>query len=151
MGSFETIILNDEYIWEAYGIPTPSLSRFPYPEYHSSRDNISIMSEDSLEEAVDVLESAVNLLEKSPLIIKRFRGTPCLSNPRYNLYVDPGQVSFGETVDEDTRKLRRLMDYIPSLQRPVTARTLAEHVGLPEDRVMKYLRKWEERGLLSIF
>ena len=45
-GEFESIIINDEYLWEAYGIPTCSLSRFPYPEYHSSRDDVSIMSEE---------------------------------------------------------------------------------------------------------
>ncbi len=62
-GEFESIIINDEYLWEAYGIPTSSLSRFPYPEYHSSRDDISIMSEEHLEEAVAIVLGAIEELE----------------------------------------------------------------------------------------
>ena len=38
-GPFESVIVNDEYVWENYGIPMVSFSRFPYPEYHSSRDS----------------------------------------------------------------------------------------------------------------
>ena len=30
-GPFESIIVNDEYVWENYGIPMVSFSRFPYP------------------------------------------------------------------------------------------------------------------------
>jgi aminopeptidase-like protein len=149
-GPFESIILNDEYIWEAYGIPMASLSRFPYPEYHSSRDDLSIMREERLTEAADVLEGAVDILETSRLISRRFEGNVCLSNPRYDLYVDVGQVAFGEVVSEDRRRMRLLMDLIPTLDRPVTSRSLAERVGLPEERVLAYLRKWQEKELLEI-
>ena len=67
-GEFESIIINDEYLWEAYGIPTCSLSRFPYPEYHSSRDDISIMSEECLEEAASIVLAAIDELEATPLV-----------------------------------------------------------------------------------
>lgn len=150
-GPFETVIINDEYVWEAYGIPTASLSRFPYPEYHSSRDNPSTISEDSLQEVVDVLERTVDFVEHSPLIEKRFEGTFCLSNPKYDLYVDAGQVAFGQVAGEKGRKLRLLMDYIPSIRRPVAARRVAEHVGLSESDVLSYLRRWEEKGLLKLW
>ena len=113
-GEFESIIINDEYIWESYGIPTSSLSRMPYPEYHSSRDNMSIMSDECLEEAVNVLEGAVEHLEATALVYKKFKGNICLSNPRYDLYIDPGQVAFGETVSEDNKRMRLLMDIIPT-------------------------------------
>jgi len=149
-GPFESIILNDEYIWEAYGIPMASLSRFPYPEYHSSRDGLPIISEDSLLEAVAVLERAIDILERSSLIRKRFTGNICLSNPRYNLYVDVGQVAFGEVASEEGRRMRLLMDLVPTLDRPVTSRALAERVGLPEDAVLAYLRHWADKGLLDI-
>jgi aminopeptidase-like protein len=149
-GSFESIILNDEYLWEAYGIPMASLSRFPYPEYHSSRDGISIIREENLLQAVRVLERAVEMVEESPLIARRFQGNICLSNPRYDLYIDPGQVAFGDVPSEERRRMRLLMDLIPTLERPVTARTLAERVGLPEAAVLDYLRKWEEKDLLQI-
>lgn len=147
---FERNMINDEYIWEAYGIDTASLSRFPYPEYHSSRDNVSIMSEDCLQEALFVLEDAFGYMESSPLVRKQFEGTVCLSNPRFDLYVDPGQVAFGEVVGKDQKKLRFLMDFVPSMKRPMTVRAISQEVDLPEAVVVDYLRKWEEKGLLTL-
>jgi aminopeptidase-like protein len=149
-GAFETIIINDEYLWEAYDIPTCSLSRFPYPEYHSSRDDVAAMSEGSLEEAVNVVIDAIARIEAAPLVEKRFQGTVCLSNPSYDLYVDPGQISFGEQISDEQRRLRMLQDYLPSLRRPITVRSLAEEFGLPEATVTDYLTKWEQTGLLRL-
>ena len=149
-GTFESIIINDEYIWEAYGIPMASLSRMPYPEYHSERDNLSIMSERSLNEAVEALEKAVNILESSSLVYKKFNGNICLSNPRYDLYIDPGQIAFGDAVNDETRKMRYLMDMVPTLDKPVTTRWIADKIALPESAVVEYLQKWADRGLLDI-
>jgi hypothetical protein len=58
-GGFEEVVLNDEYVWEAYGIPMAALTRFPYPEYHTDRDDVALMSEERLEEAVAVLLAAI--------------------------------------------------------------------------------------------
>jgi len=149
-GEFESIIINDEYLWEAYDIPTCSLSRFPYPEYHSSRDDVSIMSEEALEEAVSIVLGAIEQLEATPLVEKRFEGTVCLSNPRCDLYVDPGQISFGERVSEEQRQLRMLQDFLPSLRGPVTTRSLALRFGLREEVALNYLRKWERTGLITL-
>jgi aminopeptidase-like protein len=149
-GEFERIIINDEYLWEAYGIPTCSLSRFPYPEYHSSRDDVSIMSENSLEEAVTVVLGAIQRMEATPLVEKRFEGTVCLSNPRYDLYVDPGQISFGERIADEQRRLRMLQDFMPSLRGPITIRSLAERFQLADEAVLDYLREWEKKGLVSL-
>ncbi len=129
---YPEIIVNDEYIWEAYGIPMSSLSRFPYPEYHSSRDDMSIIRERSLEEAVDVLVRAIDALESTPLVRKTFEGTICLSNPNIDLYIDPGQVAFGDLPDEHHRRLRRLMDLLPAQRRPASAAGLAASVGLDD-------------------
>jgi len=150
-GPFESIILNDEYIWEAYGVPMASLSRFPYPEYHSEHDDLSIIHEANLLEAVSILERAIEILEEAPLISKKFEGNVCLSNPRYDLYVDPGQVAFGKSVSQEQQRLRRLMDLIPTLTRSVTTRTLARQVQLPEEQVRAYLARWAEKGLVEMW
>ena len=149
-GPFESIILNDEYIWEAYGVPMTSLSRFPYSEYHSDLDNIALMRPDSLDEAVDVLTEAIEVVESSELVIKQFDGNICLSNPEYDLYVDPGQVAFGDVPDETRKNMRLLMDTIPSLQKPVTVSQLARQVHLPVEAVRNYLTRWQEKGLLCL-
>jgi hypothetical protein len=109
------------------------------------------MSEECLEEAVTVVLGAIEQLEATPLVEKRFEGTICLSNPRYDLYVDPGQISFGEQVGKGQQRLRMLQDYLPSLRSPETARSLALRFGLPEEAVVDYLRKWEQRGLVTLW
>jgi aminopeptidase-like protein len=151
VGPFRSIIINDEYIWESYGIPMPSLSRFPYPEYHSSLDTPAIISGDSLEEAVSLVMASIEDLESTSFVEKLFRGTVCLSNPRYDLYVDYGQIAFGERPDEERKKMRLLMDLIPTLRRPTTLDAIAETAGLPADVVEKYLSRWAEKDLLAIF
>jgi aminopeptidase-like protein len=149
-GPFESIIVNDEYVWENYGIPMLSFSRFPYPEYHSSHDSVDIMREDSLNEAVEALLGAIDRLEASPIILKKFKGNVCLSNPEYDLYVDYGQVALGDHLSESRRKLRSLMDLIPSLDRPISVRAVADHIGLSEGEALEYLEKWNAKGLIEL-
>jgi len=128
----ESIIVNDEYVWENYGIPMLSFSRFPYPEYHSSRDSMEIIEETSLNEAVDALIGAVDWLEASPLVIKKFEGNVCLSNPQYDLYVDYGQIALGDTLSAQGRQMRCLMDFVPALDRPVSVKAVADPLGCPK-------------------
>ena len=149
-GSFESILVNDEYIWENYGIPMLSLSRFPYPEYHSSKDNVDIIRSDRLDEAVDVLMGMIDRLESSPIIVKKFEGNVCLSNPAYDLYVDYGQVAMGDTLSEQRRRMRHLMDFIPALDRPVSVKAVADQVGLPEEEALSYLQQWSAKGLIDL-
>ncbi len=149
-GPFESILVNDEYIWENYGIPMLSLSRFPYPEYHSSRDSVEIMNNDRLDEAVNGLMGAIERLESSPIIVKKFEGNVCLSHPMYDLYVDYGQVAMGDTLSDHRRRMRHLMDFIPALERPVSVKAVAHHVGLPEEDALSYLRQWAAKGLIDL-
>jgi aminopeptidase-like protein len=149
-GPFESIIVNDEYVWENYGIPMLSFSRFPYPEYHSSKDTAENISEASLNEAVEALVGTIDRLEASPLIVKKFQGNICLSNPRYDLYVDYGQVALGDELSDHRRRMRSLMDFVPSLDRPVSVKAVADHVGLPEKDALEYLQRWAAKGLVDL-
>jgi aminopeptidase-like protein len=151
-GSFDSIVTNGDYIWESYGIPMASLSRFPYPEYHCDKDNLDIISESSLNESVDILSNAIEIIEKSTLIEKIFKGNICVSNPKYSLYIElgVGQEAVAALQNTTERKLRTLMDIIPTLDKPVTSKILAEQIELPEKVVLKYLRQWSEKGLLRL-
>jgi aminopeptidase-like protein len=149
-GPFESIIVNDEYIWENYGIPMVSFSRFPYPEYHSSRDSMEIIKESSLNQAVDALIGVVDRLEASPVVLKKFEGNICLSNPEYDLYVDYGQIALGDTLSNQGRRMRCLMDFVPALDRPVSVKAIADHIGLPEKDTLEYLQRWADKGLIDL-
>ena len=150
-GPSGSIIAVGDYVWESYGIPMAILSRYPYPEYHCSRDDFDLMSEASLDAAVEILIKAVEKVESTSLVYKKFQGTICTSNPRFNLYVDPGQPAFGGSANDGSiQGMRFLMEQIPILQRPVTVRALAAQAGIAESLVRAYLEKWAEKGLLEI-
>ncbi len=148
---FRQSVGNDEVCWEARGIAMSSLSRYPYPEYHSSRDNMEIISPARLAESVDLILAAVELIEGNRTVQLNFEGVPCLSNPAYDLYIDTGQPALGTKTDDGMlRRKRRLMDSIPILLRnPVTIFDLAESFELPPREVHQYLLDWERRGLVS--
>ena len=149
-GAFEEIIINDEYIWENYGIPMASFSRFPYPEYHSSKDNAALMRESSLIEAVEVVWGMIQHMERSPAVVRKFSGNLCLSNPSIDLYIDYGQIAFGEAPSEERRKMRSLMDFIPAIRKPVTVAAIAHAFQLRESLVLDYLRKWQAKGFVDL-
>jgi len=111
---------------------------------------MDIIQEASLEQAVDALVGAIDRLESSSMVVKRFEGNICLSNPLYDLYVDSGQIALGETPSEQRDRLRRLMDFVPALDRPVSVQAVAGHIGLPEAQTLEYLRKWADKGLVSL-
>ena len=149
-GPYKSIIGNDEYVWEAYGVPMASFSRYPYPEYHSSLDNAGIISQRALDETLNILMKTILHLELTELVVKKFQGNICLSNPKYDLYIDPGQSAFGTDNDEQATKMRALMDLIPQLKKPTSIRAIASKTGVDVEQVRLYLQKWCEKGLLEI-
>jgi len=154
-GGFKEIICNDEYIWEAYGIPMASISRFPYPEYHTDKDNPEIICEDLLNESLNILLKTIKNIESNEIIFKKFKGVPCLHNEKYSLYIDPGQPTFekmsGVYKNEEIKKMRLLMDSIPIvLYKPRSLSFLANKTKISEKEIKEYLNKWVKLNLLEI-
>ena len=93
--SHREIAGNDENIFDSVGyeIPTGTLMRWPFPEYHSNFDNVEITSKDKIEEVVNFGLRIVHILENDRKIIANYKGVPCLSNPDINLYLSPEVIS----------------------------------------------------------
>jgi aminopeptidase-like protein len=144
---FRELAGNDEIVFETYGIPMPSLIRCPYPEYHTNLDNISIIHKEKLNEALDVCKLVVKSLENEIYIQKKFSGLICLSNPDYNLYVDPGQAAFG---NYRHGPLRKLMEHMSLMARGDFLSRLCDRFGLEQQEALGYLQRWEELGLIKI-
>ncbi len=87
-GSFAEIIANDERVLNGPGInvPTISLTRYPYPEYHTSYDNLSIMHEEKLMESAIIIEEIIRVFSTNYFPVRKFRGPVFLSG--YGLFVD---------------------------------------------------------------
>ena len=57
-GKFRTVVASDEVVSNGPGfnIPSPSITRWPYDEYHTSDDNPSIIRNEKLDETLKLLE-----------------------------------------------------------------------------------------------
>jgi aminopeptidase-like protein len=85
---FRKVISNDEMVFNGPGVNIPmiSISRFPYPEYHTSDDNPSIVSEKNLNESKKIILEILRILDQNFIPKRKFKGPIFLS--RYGLWVD---------------------------------------------------------------
>jgi aminopeptidase-like protein len=148
------IMGNDETVWEApgYEIPTISLTRFPYPEYHSSADTPEIVTEQALSGTVDAILQIFDVLEKNIVMHRKFTGLVALSNPKYDLYISPGtDPSAPSQPEPDRASWNRLMDRLPRyFDGETTVLDVAEEFDLPFGSVREYVGKFHEKGLIEI-
>jgi len=141
----QSIIGNDEIVWEAHDIPMLSLSRVPYPEYHTSDDNPDIIEPDRLQESISVLEGTVEHLENQRVVKKTFDGVPATSHPRYDLYVDTWRAS-----DKTAEALWQVMDHLHIAPKYLPVSDLKDLFDVPREPLLSYLEQWEKSGLLDL-
>lgn len=153
---YKKIVGNDENVWESPGIevPTITLSRCEkttlYPEYHLDSDNISIISEERLEESVDILEGIFNILEKNYRMKRKFTGLVALSNPKYDLYFRLDDPSIDSKVSKKGLKWNYLMNRLPRYfdgKRSILE--IAEEFNLKFEDVYNYIKKFKEKDLID--
>ena len=87
-GEFRKVICNDEMVFNGPGVNIPmiSISRFPYPEYHTSDDNPSIISESRLNDSKNIILKITNILDSDYTPKIKVKGPIFLSG--YGLWVD---------------------------------------------------------------
>jgi aminopeptidase-like protein len=87
-GKFRKVVASDEMVTNGPGIniPTPSLTRWPYDEYHTSDDNPSIVDKNNLQETLDFFMDLWEILEDNYYPQRTFVGPVMLS--RYGLWID---------------------------------------------------------------
>lgn len=138
---------NDEIVFESYGIPMPSIARHPYNEYHSSFDNIKIINKKILSESLALLIDTVDKIDSDYLIVKEYSGFFCLSNPKFDLYIDIGQKAFG---DCQMNHLKEIMEYVSIIDKSEFLSIICDKFQLNINIVLEYLKNWEMKGLLRI-
>lgn len=153
VGAFRTIVGNDETVWEAPGVEVPmiSVSRWPYPEYHSSFDSLDIMHPEKLNEAVDALEAMVDVLEADRVVQRRFTGLVALSNPKYDLYVERPDPVVEKGLTEEDLRFGEMQDRLPRyFDGEKTLFEMAREFGVDFRKLRAYLDRFEEKGLVEL-
>ena len=149
---------NDETVWEApgYEVPFVEITRSEnalchYAEYHSSLDDPKLMDQDQLHEFYQLLQRIVGILETDSVLHRKFDGLICLSNPKYDLYLERFDPTIYKILDEDTERWGHLLDYLMRyFDGTMSVLDIAEKHQLPYDRLYRYLRRFEEKGLIRM-
>lgn len=149
---------NDETVWEApgYEVPFVEVTRCedqfaPFREYHSSLDTPDLMDAAQLEEMFELMKRVIEVLEDDAYVQRRFDGLICLSNPEYNLYLERPDPAVEKDLESDAEKWGHLLDCLfRYMDGNMTVLDIAEKHDLPFDRLIRYLRRFEEKGLISL-
>lgn len=155
---FLTVAANDEKVFDAPGVEIPSISITrvdqdsrlqaarsnnsimppPYPEYHSSLDDLNLVNEELVWNTVQTLYSIVQTLEADFIPVRKFAGPVFLS--RYDLWVD---------WRKDPQIAEKLFWLMYELEGKGTVFQIAEKLGLDLERLVELLNKFYEYGLIS--
>jgi len=151
---FRKIVGNDETVWESagYEIPTVSISRSGYTQYHTTLDNEEIISPKKLKESFELLTYVINVLENNYRMKRQFKGLIALSNPKYNLYIDQADPSIRPKIPKEQENWNYLMDCMPRyFDMNKTILDISEKHGIFHLDLLKYLMGFEKKGLIRFY
>lgn len=139
-GAFREVVGNDEMVINGPGVNVPciSVSRWPYPEYHTSDDDPSILSEERLADAAGAVEQIVRVYASNYVPVREFRGPLFLSG--HGLWVD---WRINRPLNRGIEKIMLRLEGDHSLW------DIAEEVGLDYWEVREWVERLLERGLAS--
>ena len=150
-GPFRSIYGNDETVFEAlpYRIPSISLTRWPFPEYHTNHDTPEHISTDHLFDTLLTAESICDTLEMTRYFEPKFQGLVCLS--KYDLYLQPRFLPDGSFDAHSVEGRRfRLMNTLPSLLgQDFDILKISKEFDLSVEEIHDYLLRWEDAGLVE--
>ncbi|MFN3571037.1 MAG: DUF4910 domain-containing protein [Polaromonas sp.] len=167
------LIGNDENIFDAIGheIPTGTLMRWPFAQYHTDADNMSITSEAAMEEIIGFVMRIIDVLEHDCCLQACYTGVPSLANPDIDLYLSIDNVSglstgaANQAADLTTtltaaerRYLQKSPDVLNRLMQNMLRMAdgrhslldIAEKSLVPFGFARQYALKLEEKGLLKL-
>ncbi|MBI5625566.1 MAG: DUF4910 domain-containing protein [Elusimicrobia bacterium] len=131
-------IVNDELVLNNPGVevPTVSLVRWPYDEYHTSDDRPEILSEDKLRETADVVENIVRTTASNFIPRRTSPGPVFLS--KHGLWVDwRTQPKLNEAMDQIMLRMDGRRDVF----------SISKAVGLGFEETRAFVARFVERGL----
>jgi aminopeptidase-like protein len=139
-GEFAQVVANDERVINGPGVNVPciSISRWPYDEYHTSDDNPSIIHEDKLQEAADMVEQTIRIYAANYIPKRKFRGPVFLSG--HGLWVD-WRINWALN-----RAIEKIMMHFGGKD---SIFEIAEITGLSFEDVYEYVNKFHAKDLVE--
>lgn len=137
---FRKVISNDEMVFNGPGVNIPmiSISRFPYPEYHTSDDNPSIISAKNLEESKKIILEILQIIDQNFIPKRKFKGPIFLS--RYGLWVD---YRTNKKLNENLEQIMLMLDGDNSVF------DISEELDMDFYDVLNYINKFLENNLID--
>jgi aminopeptidase-like protein len=131
---------NDEKVINGPGVDVPmvAINRYPYPEYHTSDDNVNIMSEDKLTESKNLILDIIDILDNNYTPKRKFKGPVFLSG--YGLWVD-------KKVNMDLNKA--IEQIMLRMNGDKTIFDISLEVGLKFKDVLNYVNKFYDKKLIK--
>ena len=139
-GPFRKVVGNDEMVFNGPGVNIPmiSISRFPYPEYHTSDDNPEIISEENLTESKNIILDILNILDKDYVPKRKFKGPVFLSG--YKMWVDW----------RTNKKVNSNIDQIMlRLEGDKSVFDIAEELNMDFEDVLDFVNKFYDNNLVK--
>lgn len=134
---------NDEKVIDSPGVDIPciSLTRYPYPEYHTNNDNINLMNLDRLREGRDILQTVIDLLEFDFVPKLKYPGPIFLSG--YDLYPNwrekPELKAYWDS----------FIDIMYAFEENLSLCKMANKIDCPLEHVIYWIDRFHSKGLLS--
>jgi aminopeptidase-like protein len=125
-------------------IPIVSLMRSKYatyPEYHTSHDNLDIISPSGLAGGYAATRRAIQCLEENEYPVSQVRGEPNLGSR--NLYPTLS------TTTADRSKGAILLDILAYSDGTNDLLSISEEIGMPMWQVVEYVEVLKEHGLVE--
>ncbi|MCC6278789.1 MAG: DUF4910 domain-containing protein [Oligoflexia bacterium] len=134
---------NDEKVLDSPGvdIPTVSFSRYPYPEYHTSKDCLSLINRDCLIEGQKLLAQFIEWAEMDYVPVLEQPGPIFLSG--YNLHPD------WRSNPELLPMWEGFLDVMYAIDGKKSLLQIANHTGRRFDVVKYWCDAFAEKGLLT--
>ena len=166
------LIGNDENVYDSVGyeIPCGTLMRWPFQEYHTELDNLSITNVEKIEEVIGFTLRVIDVIENNYYVKANYIGLPSLACPKVDLYLSPNNVSgtdvskthnlgiYAERMHDDeyiylcnnTHLLNQFMQNILRLSDGMhTILDIAEISAIPFSFALCYATKLRDKGLVT--
>ena len=153
-GSFRELHGNDETVFEAPGhsIPSATLTRMPFKEYHTNKDTPKLILEKKLLETKQIVLDAIKLLDNNFQFKNLKKGLVCLSSQKYQLYIPPKQPGIlkDKEISKENVKWNIFMNTLPlNIEKGLSLIDLHHKFNLDYEEMLKYLLKWKKKKLIT--